>query len=168
MDKSTLARVVEILETDPDFYVAVKKMWLTLQEEGLARDLDLGTFHGQLEADGRFEFMEGVERPEDFEDDPAFAAEMQREMESLGLFSGPRVKLATREMTAEDVFAGLSRSLEQLNAALRGAWEVRPEENAEAEDLLRDALAMSEQLEREVQEMIEKHGQQPINEGEVT
>jgi hypothetical protein len=162
MDKSTLARVVEILETDPDFYVAVKKMWLTLQEEGLARDLDLGTFHGQLEADGRFEFMEEVE------DDPAFAAEMQREMESLGLFSGPRVKLATREMTAEDVFAGLSRSLEQLNAALRGAWEVRPEENAEAEDLLRDALAMSEQLEREVQEMIEKHGQQPINEGEVT
>ena len=162
MDEATLSRVIQILETDPDFFVPVKKLWLMLQGEGLALDLDLETFHAQLAADERFEFIEGVDHAEGFEDDPELAAEMEREMEALGFFSGPRVKLVAREMTAEDVFAGLSRSLAQLNAALRGAWESRPEGDEEAEEMLLDALALAEQLEQDVREMME--GEDPLQE----
>jgi hypothetical protein len=36
MDKPTEQRLIEILETDPDFYVPIKKLWLMLQTEGLA------------------------------------------------------------------------------------------------------------------------------------
>ena len=151
MDEKAMERVVEILETDPDFYVPVKKLWLMLQGEGLILDLDLDAFQAQLEADDRFEFIEGVDHTEGFEDDPEFEAEM----EALGFFSGPRVKLVSREMTAEDVFAGLTRSLRQLNEALRGAWETRPEDDPEAEAMLLETLGLAEQLEREILEIIE-------------
>jgi len=154
MDETTLARVIEILETDPDFYVPVKKLWLILQEESLAPNLDPESFYAQLEADKRFEFIQGVDRNEDFNDPDTL--EMQQEMEALGFFSGPRVKLVTRQMSTEDVFAGLSRSLKQLNAALRGAWETRPSQDDETEALLLDAIAMAERLERDVHGMIEK------------
>jgi len=166
MDEPTLTRVIEILETDPDFYVPVKKLWLMVQGEGLSLDLDLDTFHAQLEADGRFEFIEGVDHTEGFEDDPELAAEMEQEMEALGFFSGPRVKLVAREMTAEDVLAGLTRSLAQLTEALQGAWETRPEGDVEAEEMLLDALAIAEQLEREVQEIVEEHEEPPPQEEE--
>nr|HID14389.1 hypothetical protein [Anaerolineae bacterium] len=156
MDDRTITRVIEILETDPDFFVPVKKLWLMLQGEGLALDLDLETFHAQLEADDRFEFTEGVDHTEGFEDDPEFAAEMEREMEALGFYSGPRVKLASREMTAEDVFAAMARSLARMNEALQGAWETRPEDDPETEDMLLDILAAGQKLEREVKELIEQ------------
>ncbi len=166
MDERAEQRVIEVLETDPDFYVPVKKLWLMLQREGLALDLDLESFHAQLEADDRFEFIEGVDHTEGFEDDPELAAEMEQDMEALGFFSGPRVKLASREMTAEDVFAGLYRSLAQLNAALQGAWETRPKGDAEAEEMLLDALALAEQLERDIREMIEEQEGQDAQEDE--
>ena len=36
MDSNIISRTIEILETDPDFFVPVKKLWLMLQGEGLA------------------------------------------------------------------------------------------------------------------------------------
>ena len=161
MDERAMARVVEILETDPDFYVPVKKLWLMLQGEGLALDLDLAGFHAALAADERFEFIEGVDHTEGFEDDPDF----EMEMEALGFFSGPRVKLASREMTAEDVIAGLTRSLRQLNEALQSAWEARPAGDLEAEQMLREAIDLAGQLEQEALEMLEAPPEEPA-EGE--
>ena len=123
MDTQTEQRLMEILETDPDFYVPIKKLWLMLQGEGLALDLELEEFQAQLEADDRFEI-------EDFDDslpgDPEVVAEIERDLEAMGFFGGPRVKLASREMTAEDIMAGLLRSLQRMNEALRGAWETAP------------------------------------------
>ncbi len=153
MDSQTERRLVEILETDPDFYVPIKKLWLMLQAEGLALDLELEAFRAQLEADDRFEI-------EDFDDslpgDPEVVAEIERDLEAMGFFGGPRVKLASREMTAEDIFAGLLRSLERMNEALRGAWETRPEGDREAEEQLLDALALGHEMEEEIRQMIEE------------
>ncbi|MFN3762594.1 MAG: hypothetical protein ACK4WK_05250 [Anaerolineae bacterium] len=153
MDSQTERRLIEILETDPDFYVPIKKLWLMLQAEGLALDLELEEFRAQLEADDRFEI-------EDFDDslpgDPEVVAEIERDLEAMGFFGGPRVKLASREMTAEDIMAGLLRSLERMNEALRGAWETRPEGDREAEEQLLDALALGHEMEEEVRQMVEE------------
>ncbi|MGB9775992.1 MAG: hypothetical protein ACPLYD_12255 [Anaerolineae bacterium] len=153
MDKPTEQKVIEILETDPDFYVPIKKLWLMLQAEGLALDLELEEFRAQLEADDRFEI-------EDFDDslpgDPEEVAEIERDLEALGFFGGPRVKLASREMTAEDIMAGLLRSLERMNEALRGAWEARPEEDWETEEGLLNALAMGQEMEEEIRRVMEE------------
>jgi len=157
MDDRTIARAIEILETDPDFYVPVKKLWLMCQGEGLGLDLELDDLHQVFVDDERFEFTPGVDHTESFEDDPEFAAEMEREMEALGFYSGPRVKLVSREMTAEDVFAAMTRNLTRMNEALQGAWETRPEGDQETEDQLLDILATGQKLVREIQELIEQH-----------
>lgn len=159
MDDPTITQVIEILETDPDFYVPVKKLWLMLQGKGLALDAEMEDFHRILTDDERFEFTPGVDHTEGLEDDPELAEEMEREMESLGFYSGPRVKLASREMAAEDVFAAMSRSLTRMNEALQGAWETRPEDDQETDDQLLDILAAGQKLEREIQNIIEQQEQ---------
>jgi hypothetical protein len=166
MDDHALTRVIEILETDPDFFVPIKKLWLMLQGEGLALDIELETFTNKLLSDSRFEFTPGVNHKEGFDGDPEFEEEMEREMEAIGFYSGPRVKLASREMTTEAIFAGLTRSLARMNAALQGAWEARPEGDQETEDQLIEILAAGQKLEREVQELIEQHDQE--NEAKTT
>jgi hypothetical protein len=153
MDEATEARLMEILESDPDFYVPVKKLWLMLQSEGLAQNLSLETFHAQLADDLRFEFIDDVDQAVRVEDDPELMAEMQL----MGLFDGPRVKLVARPMSTGDVLDGLRRSLRQLNDALQGAWASRPEGDDVSEEILRDAMEMAEQLEREVDDVLEEH-----------
>jgi hypothetical protein len=153
MDEATDARLVEILESDPDFYVPVKKVWLMLQSEGLAQGLELETFHAQLADDPRFEFIEDVDQAVRVEDDPELMAKMQM----MGLFDGPRIKLVARPMTTGDVLDGLRRSLRQLNEVLQGAWASRPEGDEASEEILRDVLEMAEQLEQEVDDVLEDH-----------
>ena len=164
MDNRIITRVIEILETEPDFFVPVKKLWLMLQGESLALDVELEDFHHTLTGDERFESTSGVDYKEGFEGDLEYAEEMEREMEALGFYSGPRVKLASREMTAEDVFVAMSRSLARMNESLQGAWETRPDGDQEIENQLLDILAAGQKLEREIQGLIgqwrEEQGEQ--------
>jgi len=150
MDSQIQARMNEILETDPDFYVPIKRLWLTLQAEGLK--LDQEEFQQLLQEDERFEVISGVDEREGLEADPQLA----EEMESLGFYSGPRVKLVAREMTAKDVFEGMIRSLTRMNQALQSAWEARPPENQETEDQLLEILAAGQRLEREIQSLVDQ------------
>jgi hypothetical protein len=166
MDHRILTQVIEILENDPDFYVPVKKLWLMLQGQGLALDVELEDFYRQLTDDERFEFTPGVDQHEGFEDDPEFAEEMEREMEALGFYSGPRVKLVSREMTADVVFDAMAHSLTRMNEALQGAWETRPEGDPELEGQLLDILAAGQKLEREVHELIDQQPEQSDQEDE--
>ena len=151
MDDRTIARIIEILETDPDFFVPVKRLWLTLQDE-LTSDITPERLYDLFQTDERFQFIEDADHPEEFKDGP----ELGQEMESLDFTRGPRVKLASREMTAEDVFAAMAHSLETMNEALQGAWDTRPEGDQEIKDQLLDILASGQKLEREIHELIEQ------------
>jgi hypothetical protein len=164
MDNHIMTRIIEILETDPGFFVPVKKLWLMLQGEGLALDIALEDFHSMLAADERFEFTPGADYTEEYEEDPEVAKDMEREMEALGFYSGPRVKLASRDMAAEDVFAAMTHSLTRMNEALQGAWETRPEGDQEIEDQLLDILAAGQKLEREIRDLIDQQTEQPVQE----
>ena len=155
MDEQLLSRTIEILKNAPDFFVPVKKLWLMLQEEGLAIDLDLPSFYNTLLRDEQFEFTPGLDFKKEFD------VEFVNEIEALGLDSGPRVKLASREMTAEDIFAGLAQSLTRMNKALQNAWDSRPEQDQETEDQLLEILAAGQKLEREGQGLIEGHEKTP-------
>ena len=165
MDTHTITRIIEILEMEPDFFVPVKKLWLELREEGLVPDIELEDFHRLLADDARFEFAPGPDYKEGI-DDPELALEMEQEMETLGFYSGPRVKLTSREMTAEDVFSAMSRSLARMNKALQGAWETRPEGDREVEDQLLDILATGQKLEREIRGLIDQQTEQTDQEDE--
>ena len=151
MNKKTLNRVIDILKSDPDIYVPVKRLWLTLRQEGMDVDAELEAFSDWLHNDTRFEFASGVS----FEtESPELREEGKREMEALGFFEGPRVKLTSREMTANDIFTGLRNSLTRMNDALQNAWETRPEGDQETEDQLLEILAAGQKLEREIQDLL--------------
>ena len=87
-------------------------------------------------------------------------------MEALGFYSGPRVKLVSREMTADVVFDAMARSLIRMNEALQGAWETRPEGDPELEGQLLDILAAGQKLEREVHELVDQQPEQSDQEDE--
>jgi hypothetical protein len=157
----TEQRIIEITRTDPDFYVPVKKLWLMLQGEGLAIDMEMEDLYQMLANDERFEFTEGMDDTLGFEDDPEFRNEIARAMEAQGFYGGPRVKLISREMTAEDVFTAMTRSVARLNEALQGAWDTRPEEDAELDNQLLDILAAGQKLAREIQQLVKDQARPP-------
>jgi hypothetical protein len=148
MDSKILTRMTDLLQTDPDFFVPVKKLWLMLQAEGL--ELDLEEFQQLLQEDERFEMTPGEDHREGFETDP----KLIKEMENLGIYTGSKIKLASREMTAEDIFTGMTRSLNRMNQALQNAWEARPPEDQETEDQLLEILAAGQRLEQEIQRLV--------------
>ena len=148
MDSQAQARMIELLETDPDFYVPIKRLWMTLREEGFAIDQD--EFQRMLQEDKRFEIAPGVDHGAGSVADP----QLTEEMENLGFYSGPRVKLASREMTVEAIFEGMLRSLTRMNQALQSAWETRPSEDQETEDQLLEILAAGQRLECEIETLV--------------
>ena len=152
MEPHALNHIIKILETAPDFFVPVKKLWLTLKGKGLVQDIELEDFYRILLEDERFEFIQDVEPVEGFEGD----AQLAQEMEALGFYTGPRVKLISRKMTAQDVFNAMGRSLKQMNESLQGAWDTRPEGDQELDDQLLDILAAGQKLEREIHELTEQ------------
>jgi len=143
----------EALATDEEFIVPLKRLWLQAQAAGVAPDLSLEDFGRALEADERFELCEGV----DFGDgDP----EERQVMEELGYFSGPRVRLLTREITATDMAGAIKRSTDRMMEALQEAWNLRPEDDEEAETELLELLAMAQKLQREVNQVMDEALQQ--------
>ncbi|MEA3340758.1 MAG: hypothetical protein U9R15_12380 [Chloroflexota bacterium] len=154
MNERAITRAIEILETNPDFFVPLKKLWLMLQGESLALDVELDDFHHALLEDARFEFTPGVDHREGLKDNTELAEEMEQEMEALNFYGGPRVKLVSRKMMPEDVFSAMAHSLEKMNDALQGAWKTRPENDQEIENRLLNILAAGQKLEREIQGLI--------------
>ncbi len=139
--------VAEVLAADEEFIVPLKKLWLQAQAAGVAQGVSLEAFAQTLEADGRFEFYEGI----DFGDgDP----EERQAMEELGYFSGPRVRLLAREITASDMAGAIKRCTDRMLEALQEAWELRPQDDEEAETELLEMLAMAQKLQREVNQIM--------------
>lgn len=141
MDDKTLARTVEILESDPQIYLPVESLWLALRCEGLAADLDRETFQHDLEADPRFEFSAP----------PVFLS--GEETAKLGL-AGPHVKLTTRQVTTDAVLDILEHNVDQLHEVLLRAWENRPPGDDQAEAMLVEAMAKAEKLRSEIRDVI--------------
>jgi hypothetical protein len=141
LDETTLTRAIEALETDPEIYVPVERLWLFLRSEGLALDVDRESFQSQLEADARFEFSAPPVPPG------------WMDVAGEASLAGPHVKLAARKVTTEAVLEILAHNVEQLNQALLRAWENRPPGDDRAEAMLVEAMAKAEKLRREIGEV---------------
>ncbi len=141
-------RVAQILATDPDIFVPMKRLYYDLVHEGLLTWTPLETFQQLLEADDRFEFVEG---PED-----EIMLEETEELEPLGFYGGLRVKLQAREVSGEEILGVLLRNLQRMNNALEEAWKRRPPDDLETEARLTQMLMLGDMMERQVKEMLEE------------
>ncbi|MEW6568076.1 MAG: hypothetical protein AB1449_07905 [Chloroflexota bacterium] len=151
MDERTLARTVEILQGEPAPYLAVDQLWERLRQEGLLAETSLEDFQRQLASDPRFEFTQGPILP------GMSPEESRQTLRALDLVSGPSVKLASRPVTLDALLDGLAHSLHQLEAALEHAWQTRPPGDAQAEQVLRQAMERADVLRSGIERVIAAH-----------
>jgi len=143
-----------ILASDKDVIVPVKKIWDAVQKQGRAQGFDipaLPDFTALLEGDTRFEFLPSLdENGEPIEDNLRDGTDQEEELESLGFYSGDRVKLRSVELTPEVIGGLIRQKVDKTMDALARAWERRPEKDPDTEDQLLDILAKTQKLQREV------------------
>lgn len=136
------------LERDEDIVVPIKKMW---NEWHLSHpETPLDDFTASVLADEQVEHMASVDHNRGMEDATQEERdEHERGMEALGYFSGPRVKLKSREITAEHIARMLKKHTDRMEQALRDAREVMPEDISEPDEgKLISAIAMTRKLKK--------------------
>jgi hypothetical protein len=143
-----------ILASDKDVIVAVKKIWEAVEKQGRKQGFEMPSlpdFTALLEGDFRFEFMPSLdENGEPLGESPREESEQQEELESLGFYSGDRVKLKRVELTPEIIGGLIRRKVDVTMDALTRAWHRRPDGDQDTEDQLLDILAKTQKLQREV------------------
>jgi hypothetical protein len=143
-----------ILASEKDVIVPVKKIWEAVGKQGRTQGFEIPTlpdFTALLEGDMRFEFLASLdENGERLEDLPRDGSEQEDELESMGFYSGDRVKLRSVELTPEVIGGLIRRKVDMTMDALARAWERRPEGDMDTEDQLLDILAKTQKLQREV------------------
>src|SRR5689334_21791006 len=133
MSDEILDWVRAYLERDEDIVVPVKKMW---NEWHLSYpETPLDEFTAAILADEQVEHMASVDH--------------NRDKEALGYFSGPRVKLKSREITAEHIANMLKKHTDRMEQALHDARSSMPEDISEPDEgRLIDAIVMTRKLKK--------------------
>ncbi len=145
--------VCTYLEQDEDIVVPIKKMWNEWRATHPQPELE--QFTALILADERIEEMEGIDHTEGLEfDSPEELAEYEQEMEEVGFYSGPRVKLLAREITLEHIAGMIKKHNDRMEWALRQAHAAMPDDVDEPEEgQLIDLLAQVEQLRQHLREI---------------
>lgn len=138
------------LEQDEDIIVPVKKMWngwFAAQGTPL-----LAEFTRIVLSDDRIEEMPGVDHTGGMEGlSPEELGEYERDMEAHGFYSGPRVKLKSREISLEHIARMLKKHNDRMEWALHQARAALPDDASEAEEgKLIDVTMRARQLRRDL------------------
>jgi hypothetical protein len=136
------------LEPDEDIIVPIKKMW---NEWHAAQGTPmLAEFTRLVLSDESVEQMPGVDHTEDMEGmSPEEMGEYERDMEENGFYSGPRVKLRSREITLEHIARMLKKHNDRMEWALQQARAALPDDASESDEgKLIDVTMRARQLRR--------------------
>jgi hypothetical protein len=140
------------LEQDEDIIVPVKKMW---NEWHAAQETpSLADFTRIVLSDDQVEEMPGVDHTGHMEEmSLEEREEYEEDMEAHGFYSGPRVKLKSKEITREHVARMLKKHNDRMEWALQQARAAMPEDIGEAEEgNLIDAIQLARKLRRDLRE----------------
>ena len=145
-----VAWVWAYLEKDEDIIVPIKKMWN--EWYAIHGTPPLLEFTRIVLSDDRIEKMRGVDHTKHMEGmSPDEREEYERDMEAHGFFSGPRVKLKSRQITKEHVARMLKRHNDRMEWALQQARAVIPEDATEEDEgNLIDAIMLAQKLRRDL------------------
>ena len=131
MSSEMLDWVYKCLLDDEDVIVPLKQLWS--RRYGLAGEPSFQRFARAVLGDSRFEEV--------------YSLEYDPQLEALGYFTGPRVKLRSRDLTARCVFRILRRHNERIVQVLLRAMEVLAEESkAGPDEDLSEGIVMLEGL----------------------
>lgn len=138
------------LEQDEDIIVPIKKMWN--EWYAAQKTPSLAEFTRIVLSDGRIEEMQGVDHTGNMEGmSREEREEYERDMEAHGLYSGPRVKLKSRQITREHIARMLKKHNDRMEWALQQARAVLPEDASEADEgRLIDVIMRARKLRRDL------------------
>lgn len=138
------------LEQDEDIIVPIKKMWN--EWSAAQRTPSLAEFTRIVLADDLIEEMPGVDHTEHMEGmSPEEREEYEQDMEAHGFYSGPRIKLKSRQITPEHIAKMLKKHNDRMEAALQQARAALPEDASEADEgNLIDAMLLARKLRRDL------------------
>jgi len=142
MDQESLDKIISLLETAEEFYVPVKKLWKELRQDGFALP-EYDAFVEELGKDERFEIGIDFKKAKEEWDDA--------EMETHGYFSGPRIKLKTREITKDDMQRVALKRAQYMIDNLVKTYQARPKDMSSKDEdalieVMRKAKKMKEHL----------------------
>ncbi len=143
-----------ILESHEDIIVPVKKLWVEYCKK--ASGVSLEDFTRILRDDARFEFMPDVNPRAARESvDAGESPESAGEMEEIGFFAGPRVKLRSRAITPAHIELMLKKHTDRMIASLWSAYDVRPADMSDAEEGdLMELIARAKELQLEIEDAL--------------
>ncbi len=144
--------VCAYLERDEDIIVPVKKMWN--EWYAAERTPPLAEFTRIVLSDDRIEEIPGVDHTEHMDGmGPEEMGEYERDMEAHGFYSGPHVKLKSRQITREHIARMLKKHNDRMEWALQQARAAMPEDASEADEgNLIDVIQRARQLRRDLRE----------------
>lgn len=140
------------LAMDEDIIVPIKKMW---NELAAGERPTLEEFTALVLSDPRFEEMRGMDHTEDMEwETPEERLAYEQELEEMGFFSGPRVKLRERPITLEHIVKMIKKHNDRMEWALQQARRAMPENTEEQQEgLLIDAIEKAKEFRRHLREL---------------
>ncbi len=152
MSTELLDWVYAYLERDEDIVVPIKKMWN--EWRATHPEPPLETFTAIVLADERVEDTGEVDHNEGMEwMEPDELEEYVRDMEARDFYSGPRVKLKSREITLEHIARMIKKHNDRMEQALLAARDAMPDDASEQEEgQLIDAIEMARQWRRKLRE----------------
>ncbi len=152
-DKTLMEYVIQRLDEDEEIVVPIKKLW---NEWLIHYDyLPFDEFAAIILANEHIEEMGGVNHNQGLEwMSEEELAEHEREMEAVGFYSGPRVKLISREISLEHIVKMITKHNDNMEQALQQAREVILEDvDDQQEGALIDIIFEARKLRRNLREM---------------
>jgi hypothetical protein len=154
MTTELLEWVNTYLEQDEEIIVPIKKMWN--EWCAIHGEPSLEEFTAAVLADPRNKEEPGVDHNEGLEEEmtPEELAEYEQDMEAGGFFSGPRLRLKSREITQEHLAKMIFKHNERLELALQEARKVMPDDISEPQEgELIDLIEKVREFRKELQEL---------------
>ena len=140
MDLTIMNLTENILSEEKDFIIPVKKVWLKLSLMGKLEKVSFEEFSQMLYQDDRFEIFDDADS-----DTEEILGNNKDDLEELGYYFGPRVMLKSRRPSRKEIGKILIKKTEQIFVNLKKAWDLRPQDEEE-EDQLLHALASTQKL----------------------
>lgn len=146
MSSALINWVNAYLEQDEDIVVPIKKLWNGWRATHASPSL--AEFTALILADPRFEELPGTDHTKELADlSPDEFDDAVRDMETLDFYSGPRVKLKSRELTLEHITAMIKKHNDRMQQGLEQAYQSMPDDmNEQEEGQLLDIMALAKEL----------------------
>lgn len=146
MNNNILDLIISPLETEPDFYIPIKKLWNVLKRGCNFEVPPFDEFITLIRKDGRFIVESTGNAP--WEEDPEETAQM----EELNYYAGPKVRLSSRLPTKNDMERIVLKQTQRIIDSLVKAYENRPEDLPEEDECqLIETMAKTKKLKEEIQ-----------------